>query len=277
MHGIIFSASKDLQGPILKSRKAVVMTKRISRRFAAVLAMVMLITSFAATIPVNAAGKADMKKANVKWDLKNNKTLKYKTKWSEVGTKTHTVKMTNYKVKNAKKKGYKQCTFTLTYTRNLKLTKKQRNNMLDFACGGPEFVSPGGEFYYTVVDYKTGKCLEKSNKQKVKVTRSKWKYSNWTKISDGHGSWFEYAKKATVNVKIVYPKKYKNLAIGVGGYTKAPYAHSDITVGGGAASATYEIVTPNANKFYKGKKAFSDETLLYSKKDKSYAHFMRVK
>ena len=39
----------------------------------------------------------------------------------------------------------------------------------------------------------------------------------------------------------------------------------------------YEVVSPDANDFFDGLKPFSEETLLYSKTDKSFAHFMRVK
>lgn len=273
------------------------MVKRISKRLSAVLAIAMLLTCFAYAQPVNAASKGDMQKANVKWDLKNNKTLKFKTKWSSLGTKTSTVKMTNYKVKNAKKKGYKQCTFTLTYTRpDLKMKSGQINDMFflssEMEMGGLSSDNGpfGGGFWYTVVDYKTGKCLEGKNDKKVTVTRSDWKYSKKvTKTSsDDLSIW--YYRKATVNVKIIYPKNYKNLAIGVGGYTSAPhfYVESSSSTAGdeddplagtgvGTASSGGGIRTLNLNSFWNGKKQFSKETRLYSKKDKSFAHFRRVK
>lgn len=140
-----------------------------AKRTAIVLALALFLTCFTSVLPVNAASKPDMKKANVKWDLKNNKTIKYKTTWSVLGTKTHTVKMTKYKVKNAKKKGYKQCTFTLTVNRKINPTKDQVMDMwnlwdfyyFDNYDNGPY----GGGFWYTVVDYKTGKCLEGEKQQ----------------------------------------------------------------------------------------------------------------
>lgn len=258
------------------------MTKKICRAGLLALVAVMFMTCFACLQPVSAAGKADLKKANVKWDLKKNKKIKYKTAWSYIGAKQNTVKMTNYKVKKAKKKGYKQCTFKLTFTRpDIKMTDSQIEKMelLAMEYNLREFTSEnapfGGGCYYTVVDYKTGKSLEGKNSKKVKVTRSDWKFSNYVKkvSSSDPDTWIRYAKKTTVNVKIVYPKKYKNLAIGVGGYTAAPELFTE-SFGGGASSG---FKTLNLNSYWKGKKAFSKETRLYSKKDKSYAHFMRVK
>ena len=249
------------------------MLKHLRKRVAVVLAMMMLLTGFTYILPVNAASTADMKKANVKWDLKNNKTLKFKTTWSTLGTKTHKLKMTNFKVKNAKKKGYKQCTFTLTYYRKLKLSKKQRNKIAWFTWGDGEYTYPGGDFWYAAVDYKTGKVLTKGNKQKVKVSASDWKFSDWKEVKSTDGVSFKYARKSSIDVKIIYPEKYKNLAIGAGGFTEAP--HEEIEIKGGSASGWIEI--PNADKFFKGKKAFSDTKLLWSAKDKRFAHFIRVK
>lgn len=259
------------------------MLKRISKKIAIVLAMTMILTSFAIVMPVNAASKPDLKKANVKWDLRNNKELKFKTKWSIIGVKKHTVKMTNFKITNAKKKGYKKCTFTLTYKLKINPTKKQVREMAAL-MSEPNIdgeYSFGGNYYFTVVDYKTGKSLERKNDKNVKVTSSGWKYSDYHKMTTKDGSWIRYAKKATVNVTIVYPKKYKNLAIGVGGHTDAPSYYSEINSGGGdgigVASASGYITNPNANKYWKGKRTFSEEKLLWSKKDSSFAHFMRVK
>jgi len=251
------------------------------RRIAAVLALALFLTGFAYAAPVSAASKADMAKANVKWDLKNNKTIKYKTAWTEIGARQHTVKMTDLKIRNAKKKGYKQCTFTLTYKRDINPTQKQKDKMAWLACTGGEFVMPGGNMWFAAVDYNTGKGLAKGNKQKVSVSWSKWKYSDYEKIAAWDGIYFRYARKATVKVKIIYPKKYKRLAVGVGGFTEAPHIQKTVyssspAPGIGVASATGGIVIPDADKFFAGKKKFSTETLLYSKKDKSYAHFMRI-
>ena len=56
---------------------------------------------------------------------------------------------------------------------------------------------------------------------------------------------------------MTYPSNYKGLCIGLGGVTKLSETSKD-------------------KKFNKGKVSFN-KTSLYSKKDKSIAHFMRVK
>ena len=239
--------------------------KRNSKLVAVLLTFAVLLASFAWAVPVNAETTADMQKANVKWDLRNNKTLKFKTSWSFLGVKTHTVKMTKFKVKKAKKAGYKQCTFTLTFNRSIKPNKVQVTEMDEMfgECG-----SFGGDFYFTVVDYETGESLEVPNDKGVTVTGSKWKYSGKVTKKGNSGSSIWYKKKATVKVTILYPSTYKNLAIGVGGLTVAPH-YVD-------TEDDYEVVNPNANAFFEGARPFSEETLLYSKTDKSFAHFMRV-
>lgn len=255
------------------------MIKRISKNIAVVLALVMLMTGFAFAQSVDAASKADMSKANIRWDLKNNKTLKFKTKWSVLGVKTHTVKMTGYKVKNAKKKGYKQCTFTLTVKRSIKPTKAQVNDMYwiyneQMMEGKTSTNGPfGGGFYWTVVDYRTGKSLEINNSKNVKVTSSGWEYKDYQEYFSKDGFSIRYPKTSTVKVKIVYPEKYKNLAVGFGGFTDAPRW---VTKTSGTGASGY-LKTFDLSKFWEGKKNFSAEKMLSSKKDNNYAHFMRVK
>lgn len=228
------------------------MVKRISRKIAVILAMVMMLTCFAYTVPVNAAGKADMEKANVKWDLKNNKKLTYKQYWYSMGVKKHTVKMTNFKIRNAKKKGFKECTFTLTYKMKVNPTRDQILKMGRRCDQGKLFTQWG----FCVVDYQTGKSLEQKNDKGVKTT---WKIKsyNYAKLYGTNGSWIRYPQKQVFKVKITYPKDYKDLTIGVVGSTKA------------------NLRTADAH--WAGKLPFSKATALYSKKDKAFAHFMRVK
>ena len=80
--------------------------------------------------------------------------------------------------------------------------------------------------------------------------------SQETKIKGTRGAWISYARKAQTSVTIIYPENYKDLVIGVGGFH------------------TYST---NVQSFFNGNKAFSKEKKLYHKKDKGYAHFMRVK
>lgn len=227
-------------------------TKRFSRISAVVIAVAVLLTCFSFTMPVNAASTPDMKKANVKWDLKNNKTIKYKQYWYTLGAKTHTVKMTKYKVKKASKEGYKQCTFTLTYNMRVKPNKNQVAKMGTRAENDKVYT----EFGFVLADYKTGMTLGIKNDKDVTMT-NKWKFSKYIKIKGRDGSWIRYPRKTVVNVKIVYPEDYKDLAIGVFGATN--------------------LKLKNANRFWNGKIPFSKATTLYSKKDKAFAHFKRVK
>ena len=214
-----------------------------------VLSLFVVFTMFAiSTTDVNAAGKPDMKKANVKWDLRNNKKVTFKAYWYTVGVKKHTAKMTNYTVQDADKPGYKQCTFTLIFNNpKIKLSSNQIKKMAAkrFICYAD----------VSVVDFETGKSLAKKNDKDVTTTTT-WKYSKYRKQKAGNGAWVMYARKAVVNVKIVYPESYKNLVIGVTGSTTSNLK--------------------SVNKHLNGKLPFSKTKALYSKKDKNFAHFMRV-
>ena len=64
-------------------------------------------------VRVNAASQAYMKKANVKWDLKKNKTITYKTKIDKIGMKKAKIRITKYKIKDSKMKGYKELNYTV--------------------------------------------------------------------------------------------------------------------------------------------------------------------
>lgn len=230
------------------------MAKCIGKRITVVLVMTVLFISLGLNAPVHAESNADMAKAKVKWDLKNNKKLKFKTKWYALGVKQHTVKMTNFKISDANEEGYKECTFKLTFNRNIRRpSKKQVFKMADCMDKNGTF---GGGFYFTVVDYNTGLSLEGDNDKDVTVSSSDWKYSKWKKFTGTRGSWIKIAKKSTVSVKIVYPDTYEDLAIGVGGYTSIK-----------GAPGTY----------WEGKKKFSKVKALQSKKYKKYTHFMRIK
>lgn len=204
-------------------------------------------------LPVKAASKAYMKGASVKWDLKKNKNITYKTKFAGIGMKKQTVKMSDYKMKNSKKKGYKELTFTLNFTSKWNMTAEQVHNLIK----SNEFKKTnnvGGYHYFAVVDYNTGKNLEKKNKQKVTVERN-WINSKPTTYKDRDGCYVNLVN-ARVKVKVIYPRTYKGLCIGTGGSTSI----ND---------------TKNDTKFWNGKAAFG-KTTFYSKKDKSVAHFMRV-
>ena len=231
------------------------MKKSLLKRSLSTMLALMLCMVFAisAAVPVEAAPKADMKKANVKWDLKNNKTIKFKTKWHALGVKQHTVKMTKFKITKSEREGFKKCTFKLTYNRKINPSKAQVNKMGTRADTHGYF---GGAYYWTVNDYTTGQCLDAPNDKGVTVTSTDWKYSGYVKKKGTRGAWIRYAKKATTTVTIEYPENYKDLVICVGGFP---------------------TLNTNVDAFWAGAKKFSQEKKLYSKKDKAYAHFMRVK
>ena len=74
---------------------------------------------------------------------------------------------------------------------------------------------------FKVFDYKTGYTLVSNNKLGVKVSLSKWKTSYYPKqyfkmICDGKNNWIRLLKSSSVTFTLTYPKKYKDIVVGIG-------------------------------------------------------------
>lgn len=205
-------------------------------------------------VQVQAAQKAHMKSVNVKWDLKKNKTITYKTKISGLGMSKMEAKISKYKIKNSKIKGYKELTFTVKFSYIPKMSGTQVHKCVtsrEFS----KYNTIGADFCYAIVDYNTGKSLMANNNKDVYVQSSTWVSSPKKYYYDSHGCWVS-TLSYTRSVKVTYPKNYKGLCIGVCG------------------STTLKSTKKN-DAFWDGKTTFG-KTSYYDKKDKSVAHFMRV-
>lgn len=221
--------------------------------------MVLAFVCLFAAIPVQtqAATKNYMSKLNVKWDLKKDKTITYKSVYAGIGMKKQKAKVTDVKIKNSSKKGYKELTFTVKFTLKWDMKANEVHKLVNSDYARSHKGALGGYRWYTVTDYDTGANLEGKNSYHVTVTRPQnWKYSKAKKYRDSDGC-EAYIKDASIKVKVIYPSTYKGLCIGVGGSTK---------LGG----------SKNDAKYWKGSVPFG-KTSYFSKKDKSVAHFMRVK
>lgn len=210
-------------------------------------------------VQVEAASKPYMKTVNVKWDLKKDKTITYKSKYAGLGMMKQKVKITGYKIKNAKKKGYKELTFTVNYLRRLNLSKRQVHKCAKSQKYQSIVINQepdGGLYFVTAVDYGTGKCLDVHNDKGVTVKKGVICHKAGKIYRDRDGCSVYISTKVTRKMKVTYPKKYKGLCIGVGG------------------SRSIEQ-TPDDTAFLFGNVAFG-KTSYYGKKDKSVAHFMRV-
>lgn len=195
---------------------------------------------------VEAASKAYMKKLQVKWDVKNNKSITTQTIYGGIVKKNLTAKISKLKVTKAKKEGYKKltCTFTVKYP------KLAASEVHKIAAKGVF----GAGYYYAIVDYDTGYSLETKNQFGVTV-KAKDKLDKKKTYRDKDGCWV-YSHDVTTKLTITYPEDYKGLCIGFGGYSTLNEKKAD-------------------QKFWKGKKPFG--TTSYYTKNKKNNHFMRVK
>lgn len=191
-----------------------------------------------------------MKKANVRWNLKPDKEISFKTYFD--GYEDYIsikAKVKDFKIEDAEKEGFKKASFTIDYKfPNLDLTPEQAKRIYD----------ERGSFHYmwTVLDYNTGTSLEVENDSKVKVEYSKWiyPYENHTyKIDDDSKlSIHEGAKK---EVTITYPENYKRLVLMVGGATDPHF---------------------DGSLFWDGNLPLM-KTAFYEKNKKDLSSFMRIK
>ena len=189
------------------------------------------------------AAKPYMKKLQVKWDVKNNKSITTTTLYKGIGWKNVAAKISNLKVTKANKEGYKKLTCTLKMDGS-KLTASEVHKTAHAGIGAG--------CYYAIVDYNTGYSLETKNKFGVTV-KAKDQYKG--KIyRDKDGCWVEQAGMS-VKLTITYPENYKGLCIGFGGFNALNETKAD-------------------QKFWKGKKPFGATT--YYTKNKKNTHFMRV-
>ncbi len=205
--------------------------KKPLKKAACVLATVALASTMVA-LPAtaekaHAATKPHMKSLGLKWDLKKNRTVKFKTSWPGAGKGGYTgyegmtATIKNWKVSKAQKKGYKKATFTLVFNNRFSPTKKQIRGMKDWSGNWND--GAFGYIWYAVVDYNTGKSLEVPNDKGVTVKSGKWRFTGGKKYKSDLWSSVHVYKKATVKVTITYPSKYKGLCIGVGG-NNVPYS-----------------------------------------------------
>lgn len=223
------------------------------KKIVTIMLAIVLLISFA-PLQTQAASKNYMGRLNVSWNLKNNKMVTFKTNFAGVGMKEQKAKIMNYKITNAQEAGYKE----LTYVIRFEMVKKSKPKEIHKICKSKFFKknnSMAGFLNTYVVDYDTGKSLLKKNPYGVTCT-FEWKTLNTREEKDGDGCTLNTYRQQ-ISYKIIYPKSYKGLCIGLGGSTGL-------------------TVKKNDTRFWNGKAAFGQTSFL-SKKDKSIAHFMRVK
>ena len=236
---------------------------------------------------------AYMQTLKLNWDLKKGKTLKLTSKFPGIGKKKYNVKMTAYKIEDAKKEGYKKLTFSYVSTRMWSPSKKEVDKIFDtsYKKWGQDYVYFSDASAYAVVDYNTGVSLEGENEYGITVS-NKFKHSKLIKYKGTKGNWIKLSKKTVVKVRVLYPSDYTNLCIGVLGENKTRKYEDGISVGtGGDGSISYGFSTItseffDARKLVRVKKDeyMEDENGIpflygqtaYYKKGKSNSHWLRV-
>jgi hypothetical protein len=194
----------------------------------ALIALVMVLGMVFAQAPTTAYAKS-LKASGVKF-TKKNKTVKSKMWYGGVGKQKMTYKLSGLKIKDAKKKGYKQATFTLTYKLKWKPNDDQVFALKDSRTD--EGIPYGGLWAF-IVDYRTGdnlECPALAKKHGVTVKTGEWKRTSkdfaGSKISGGGSGGIGYgAVQATsvnlytkwkIKITVTYPKGYDGLCIGMG-------------------------------------------------------------
>lgn len=161
-----------------------------------------------------------MKSSKVRWNLKPDKTITFKTYYSGYGYMDVKATVKDFVIKNAKKKGYKKLSFYIDYQLpQLKLTKKQIKKIFD---ARNQLL-----YMWTILDYKTGTSLEVENDFGVKVSYKPWEYSEDTYMySVDSDTKIGYAKSAKKEVSVIYPEDFDRMCLMIGGSTDPSYEGS---------------------------------------------------
>lgn len=194
----------------------------------ALIALVMVLGMVFAQAPTTAYAKS-LKASGVKF-TKKNKTIKSKMWYAGVGKQKMTYKLSGLKIKDAKKKGYKRATFTLTYKLKWTPNDDQVFAISDNLVDGEVSV---GKVWGFVVDYYTGdnlECPALAKKHGVTVKFGEWKHTSKVfvgeRVSGGGSGGFGFGAvsarsvnlytKWTIKCTVTYPKGYDGLCIGMG-------------------------------------------------------------
>ena len=167
----------------------------------------------------------NLKKAGMKFDLKNGKKRTVYAKVRGAGKIKYSVKMSKYKVKNLGN-GYKKASFNITWKLKDKITSKKAKKILKaLARQGYSWDYMETGYYMFFVDYVTGRNLEDpaySNGFSI-VKKKETNYKKTKKYHGSDDSYFYLGKLWTMKVAVTFPADYKNLCVGVGCGNKFSY------------------------------------------------------
>ena len=189
---------------------------KLIKKLGVLLTVLTLLISSVSLFPikVQAKGKPYMKGVDVRWNLKPDKEVSFKTNFNGYGYITVKVKATDFKIEESDQEGYNQLSCKLVYTfPKLKLSKKQVDKI----------IAVGKGFYYiwTVLDYDTGLSVEGQNDKDVIVKSGDWEHSDNNYICKGsNGDYTQYSKSVSKEINVIYPQNYKGLCLMVGGTTQ---------------------------------------------------------
>ena len=144
------------------------------------------------------------------------------------------------------------CTVIYRFTSNPKVNRPEMARIKGYGRKKTEHIFRSQEFF-TVFDYRTGKCLEGNNKHRVKTKSGRWRYKFYNKQRyDTSSHWYTWKnrKQLRFSFAVSYPKSYEDLCLGVGFYNK------------------YDDATSRAdNRYWKGKCALGKTQLYRRGKD----------
>jgi hypothetical protein len=189
----------------------------------------------------------------ITWDLKAKKNITYYTYVYGAGFIKQKARVTTLSKSASSKPGYVTLRLEVSFNRQLPLNASQIKKI----CSGyrSDNVELNPHCCYIVADYQSGKCLMNQNDKGVTVNRASWAYSGSKTYKSGSQS--VSIRNSSMYVVIEYPKTYKGMCIGVGGWSTPQESEADETFWSGTIP------------FWKSKGKYSTK--------KKVSHFMRVK
>ena len=157
---------------------------------------------------------------NITWDLADGKSVTAKNIYAGLGVRNMKIKLTGY-TDTETEDGLRQITFTLIFNDKKPYGDLITSEQFDKLSKEFFFWSITNSHFYSVIDLKTGECLEGENDKGVKVEKTKnWEHESYLVPIEGYDhTKLNSSSRVTVSVRITLPKDYKDMAIIAGGYS----------------------------------------------------------
>ena len=173
---------------------------------------------FGSSLEAKASEKIYVKRMGVPIGIKRGEEYPFEVQYAGLGSKTVYIDLSKVHRKTVSKDGIKKVSFLLTYRDYNNLLREQADQIAQ-ADYYKKYKDVGIDWFYTMIDGKTGKCVLTDKNSEVTM-----------EVNDSKGGGFGFSMKLGYNgekiwrdtswyhwIDIEYPENMKNIYLGIGG------------------------------------------------------------